>query len=73
MLGNALEWCHDWYGPYIDPTETDPTGPDRSEYRVARGGFWQAECSDSRAANRYSFLPTQTSDMISFRPVRTLP
>ena len=43
MIGNAQEWCRDWYSPtaYSVRAETDPTGPktpDAEKNRLVRGG-----------------------------------
>lgn len=50
--GNVLEWCLDWYGDYPRGSATDPTGPERGYYRIARGGSWRMDVGVSRSAAR---------------------
>jgi len=40
MIGNAGEWCSDWYDSdyYEHSPENDPTGPDKGTMHVGRGG-----------------------------------
>ncbi|MDR2746566.1 MAG: formylglycine-generating enzyme family protein [Treponema sp.] len=38
MLGNAVEWCWDWYGGYSSAAQTNPAGPPFGSERVVRGG-----------------------------------
>ncbi len=52
MSGNVLEWCYDWYGDYPGGAVTDPMGPRRGYYRIARGGCWRMEGHVGRSASR---------------------
>jgi len=52
MSGNVLEWCLDWWGDYPGGAVTDPTGPARGYYRMARGGSWRMEIGVGRSAAR---------------------
>ena len=40
MTGNLSEWCSDWFGSYIEDSETNPIGPSTGHDRVYRGGCW---------------------------------
>ena len=52
MTGNVLEWCFDWYGDYPGGAVTDPSGPKRGYYRIARGGSWRQDIHVGRSAAR---------------------
>jgi formylglycine-generating enzyme required for sulfatase activity len=52
MTGNVLEWCFDWYGDYPGGSVTDPSGPKRGYYRIARGGSWRQDVHVGRSAAR---------------------
>ena len=38
MLGNAPEWCNDWFAEYSAGPVTDPSGPEDGSKRVVKGG-----------------------------------
>jgi sulfatase modifying factor 1 len=70
MIGNAFEWCGDFYGPYPDGDATDPTGPaqgDISSSRVLRGGSWSDDPRVCRAAYRGRNAPGYRSYNFGFR------
>ena len=70
MHGNVEEWCWDWYGPYRERHQIDPTGPDIGDFRVTRGGSHSTELYYLRSANRAAALPEEQSWIIGFRVVR---
>ncbi len=70
MHGNLHEWCNDWFADYPGDA-ADPVGPATGEYRVLRGGFWNTKAQSCRSAYRYSGLPGNHTDYITFRAART--
>lgn len=56
--GNACEWTHDWKGEYGTELAVDPQGPERGRNRVRRGGSWEDDDADCRAAFRSNRVPT---------------
>ena len=46
MIGNASEWCSDWYAEYPAGPVTDPTGPESGRSRVIRGQGFEGELFD---------------------------
>jgi formylglycine-generating enzyme required for sulfatase activity len=69
ILGNVVEWCQDWYGPYQGGSLTDPQGPPLGTYRVTRGGTCVDDATISRAAFRGWDLPTKIETVYGFRVV----
>jgi formylglycine-generating enzyme required for sulfatase activity len=68
ILGNVLEWCHDWYRPRYSRTATDPMFA-----RVLRGGSYLDDPRDSRSGARTAFPPTMRLNYAGFRVARVLP
>ena len=71
MLGNASEWCSDWFQPYEIGDITDPEGASAGSRRVVRGGDWGSLASGMRSASRQNEAPTDRSDSLGFRVALT--
>ena len=67
MPGNVLEWCLDWYGDYPGGSVTDPSGPSRGYYRMARGGSWRTDARLGRSAARAGGSEGRRDYTIGFR------
>lgn len=67
MPGNVLEWCLDWYGDYPGGSVTDPAGPFRGYYRMARGGSWRTDARLGRSASRSGGSEGRLDYTIGFR------
>jgi iron(II)-dependent oxidoreductase len=57
MIGSTYEWTADYYAAdyYRTAPERNPTGPDRGELRVLRGGSWNRERDRNRASHRVGY------------------
>jgi formylglycine-generating enzyme required for sulfatase activity len=54
MHGNVAEWCSDWYGKdyYAKSPRKDPSGPNKGNSRVVRGGDYANDDRSCRSARR---------------------
>lgn len=71
MSGNVWEWVWDLHGWYPTGTSTDPVGT-TGRNRVARGGSYDCERSNTRVAERYPRGPGHRADSLGFRVARSL-
>jgi formylglycine-generating enzyme required for sulfatase activity len=67
ITGNVIEWCYDWYGNYPGGSLTDPAGPERGYYRIARGGSWRTAERTLRPASRSGGSEGRLDYTIGFR------
>jgi formylglycine-generating enzyme required for sulfatase activity len=60
MSGNVSEWCSDWYSQNYEvacQTLQDPTGVDKGDHKIIRGGGWNNSIYDMRPADRQRSHP----------------
>ena len=69
MIGNLMEWCHDWYDVYPGGSVIDPQGPASGSGRVFRGGRWDRAAGNCRSAFRDGGYPDSLDYGVGFRVV----
>ena len=81
MLDSTIEWCYDWYGPYIDGSQSDPVGVNTSIAKVVRGGlpdifikeYSHPEKFYYRPANRSGIAPTFDGFTVPVKNIASVP
>ncbi len=68
MIGNVWEWCWDRYRKFPNQSSKEKK---RAE-RVFRGGAWNSQVSNCRAAARCKIHPSKRASILGFRPVRSV-
>ena len=71
MVGNVSEWCEDWYDQdyYQTSPERNPLAAASSDWRVLRGGAWDAASDVARCASRDYIVPDIGYATVGFRCV----
>lgn len=74
MLGNALEWCSDWYAEdyYLYSPLRDPKGSPTGKHRVLRGGSVLYYPRFIQSACRFMIWLENKAPYIGFRCVREI-
>ena len=67
MHGNVHQWCQDVYGEYPQKDVVDPTGAEKSEFRVLRGGSYGDHPMYCRSACRGRWEPGQSGGTVGCR------
>ena len=67
LHGNLFEWTHDWYGDFGETAAVDSLGAKEGSNRVFRGGSWNGDAANCRAAIRTTDVPAYRALNRGFR------
>lgn len=72
ILGNAYEWCWDYYDPayYKKSPESDPRGPESGDDRVYRGGNFESKDGYVRDSKRFHLPQSFKTGLVGIRLVQ---
>jgi formylglycine-generating enzyme required for sulfatase activity len=65
--GNIWEWCFDAYGDYGNAQGDDPCVVSQHDLRCARGGSWDSDLHECRAASRAHYSRWSRRNTVGFR------
>lgn len=69
MHGNVFEWVADWWAVPLPGDAIEPSGPNKGEFRVAKGGAWGNTPDAARIAYRFHDSPEIRFAGVGFRVV----
>ena len=67
MSGNVQEWCWDWYSNSTPTGGQNPTGAASGNFRVIRGGSWNAYVLLCVVGKRFYYSPGDSNGDLGFR------
>lgn len=65
--GNVFEWVHDYWSVTTSTISVDPKGPNRGQFRIAKGGGWGSHPDQVRSAFRFRESPEMRAAGLGFR------
>ncbi len=69
MYGNVMEWVSDFYDTLPSAAVTQPTGPEKGDTRILRGGCWTSDARQCRSAYRIRVAPDSKGPCTGFRVI----
>jgi formylglycine-generating enzyme required for sulfatase activity len=67
VSGNAGEWCWDWLADHDKNATPSPTGAEKGNFHVHRGGSWLHNAGLCRVSFRTGSTPTTRFNTLGFR------